>query len=83
MMEKAHVLSEAEENILAQMSEVTSSTNNIFTMLNNADMKFGTIIGEDGHEVELTHGNYITFMESHNRDVRKQAYEKCIPPIKD
>lgn len=82
MMEKAHVLSEAEENILAQMSEVTSSTNNIFTMLNNADMKFGTIIAEDGHEVELTHGNYITFMESHNRDVRKQAYEKMYSAYK-
>lgn len=75
LREKSHVLSQEEENILAQMSEVTSATNDIFTLLNNADMKFGKITDEDGDEVELTHGNYIMFMESHNRNVRKQAYE--------
>lgn len=75
LREKSHVLSQEEENILAQMSEVTSATNDIFTLLNNADMKFGKITDEDGDEVELTHGNYIMFMESHDRNVRKQAYE--------
>lgn len=75
LREKAHILSPAEENILAQLSEIAGSTNDIFTMLNNADIKFGKIIDEDGDEVELTHGNYITFMESHDRNVRKQAYE--------
>lgn len=75
LREKAHVLTQAEENILAQMSEITGATNDIFTLLNNADMKFGKIIDEDGDEVELTHGNYIMFMESHDRNVRKQAYE--------
>ena len=74
LRQKAHVLSEAEENLLAQMSEVTGATNDIFTMLNNADIRFGTITDEDGDEVELTHGNYIKFMESHNRSVREAAY---------
>lgn len=74
LREKQHVLSSEEENILAQMSEVTDATNTIFTMLNNADMKFGTITDEDGDQVELTHGNFITFMESHDRDVRKAAF---------
>ena len=73
--EKAHVLTQAEENILAQMSEITGSTGEIFTMLNNADLKFSSIIDEDGQQVELTHGNYITFMESHDRSVRKSAFE--------
>lgn len=73
--EKAHVLTHAEENILAQMSEITGATEDIFTMLNNADLKFGNINGEDGQPVELTHGNYITFMESHDRQVRKSAFE--------
>lgn len=75
LREKAHVLTKAEENILAQMSEITGATNDIFTMLNNADIKFGTITDEDGDEAELTHGNYITFMESHDRRVRKDAYD--------
>lgn len=88
LREKQHVLSAEEENILAQMSEVTDATNTIFTMLNNADMKFGTIKDEDGDEVELTHGNYINFMESHNREVREaaftnmyEAYKKLINTI--
>ena len=74
LRQKEHVLSESEENLLAQMSEVTGSTNDIFTMLNNADIKFGTITDEDGDEVELTHGTYIKFMESHDRKVREAAY---------
>ncbi len=76
------MLTKAEENILAQMGEITGATNDIFTMLNNADIKFGTIKDEDGDEVELTHGNYITFMESHNREVRKDAYEHMYAPYK-
>lgn len=73
--EQSHILSQDAENILAQMSEITPATNNIFTMLNNADIKFGNITS-DGSNTTLTHGNYITFMESSNRDVRKEAYEK-------
>lgn len=74
LREKAHILTAAEENILAQMSEVTGATNDVFTMLNNADMTFGTVTDEDGDPVSLTHGNYITFMESHDREVRKSAF---------
>ena len=74
LRQKAHVLSAAEENILAQMSEVTGATNDIFTMLNNADIKFAEITDEDGDKVRVTHGNYIRFMESHNRQVREDAY---------
>src|SRR5690606_23902575 len=61
---KAHVLSKAEEKIIAKYSELTSATNDIFNMINNADIKFGSIEDEDGELVELTHGRYIRFMES-------------------
>ena len=74
LREKEHVLTAPEENILAQMSEVTGATNDVFKMLNNADMTFGSVIDEDGDEVTLTHGNYITFMESHDRNIRKAAF---------
>lgn len=74
LRQKAHVLTGEEENIMAQMGEITGATNDIFTMLNNADISFGEIIDEDGDSVRLTHGNYINFMESHNRNVRKSAY---------
>ena len=74
LRQKAHVLSKAEEKIMAQLSEVTGASGDIFTMLNNADIKFGTITNDEGNPVELTHGNYITFMESHNRETRKEAF---------
>lgn len=76
LREKKHVLSTEGENILAQLSEVTHAPHSIFNMLNNADMNFGEIEGEAGKKVQLTHGNYITFMESPNREVRKRAYER-------
>ncbi|MEA4988012.1 MAG: oligoendopeptidase F [Anaerovorax sp.] len=72
---KEHVLSKQEENILAQFSELTSATNDIFSMINNADIKFGTILDEDEDEVEVTHGRYIGLMESSDRRVRKEAFE--------
>ncbi|NLD20377.1 MAG: oligoendopeptidase F [Clostridiales bacterium] len=75
LRQKEHILTEAEENLLAQIGEITSSTNDIFTMLNNADIKFGKIKDEDGDCVQVTHGNYIRFMESSNRQVRKAAYD--------
>lgn len=83
MRQKAHILTQAEENILAQMSEITGATNDIFTMLNNADIKFGTIIDEDGDETEVTHGNFIKFMEGHDRDVRKNAYNAVYDAYKE
>lgn len=75
LREKSHVLSKAEENLIAQFGEITTATNDIFSMLNNADIKFGSIIDEDGDEVEVTHGRYISLMESQDRRVRKEAFE--------
>ncbi len=72
--EKDHVLSKSEEALVANFSQIFSSTNDIFTMLNNGDIQFGTIKDEEDTTVTLTHGNYIKYMESTNRDVRKAAY---------
>jgi oligoendopeptidase F len=73
--QKKHVLSKKEENLLALLSEPLGATGEIFTMLNNADIRFGEIWNDKGRKEEVTHGNYITFMESKDRKVRKAAYE--------
>jgi oligoendopeptidase F len=44
-------------------------------MLNNADLKFPKVKNEKGEEVELTHGRYITFLESADRSVREGAFK--------
>lgn len=80
--EKAHILTPAEESIMAQYSEITGATNNVFSMLNNADMRFAEITDEKGEKVELTHGRFIGFMESRDRRVRKEAFEAMYAPYK-
>ncbi|MFD2117305.1 oligoendopeptidase F [Paenibacillus yanchengensis] len=73
--QKAHILSKQEEALLAQVGNISSSPSTIFSMLNNADLKFPKVKNEQGEEVELSHGRYIQFLESTNRDVRKNAFE--------
>jgi len=72
---RPHVLSEKEEVLLAQASEALNTPSDTFSMLNNADLKFPSIKNEDGEEVDITHGRYITFMESSDRRVRKDAFK--------
>ncbi len=72
---RPHVLSEGEERVLALSGEPLAAMDDIFTMLNNADITFGTIKNENSEKVELTHGNYKGFIESKNRSIRKSAYK--------
>lgn len=75
LRQKSHILSAREESILAQIGEFSNSPQKIFSMLDNADLKFPTIKDETGKDIEITHGNFIPLMESKNRDVRKSAFE--------
>lgn len=75
-LQRPHILTEKEESLLAQSSEVFSSSSNTFGMLNNADLEFPSIKDENGEVTEITHGRFIRFMESSNRSVRKEAFEK-------
>ncbi len=68
-----HVLSEKEERIMALVSPVAAGPNNIFTMMDDADIKYGNVVDEDGNEIELTRGRYSKLLESKNRDVRRRA----------
>lgn len=75
LRQKEHVLTSAEEAILAQAQELAGAPADIFTMINNADMKFPNVTNEDGEELELTHGRYIQFLESPKQQVRKDAFQ--------
>lgn len=71
---KAHVLSPAEEELLALAGDLSRSPYQIFSMFNNADIKFPIIPDEKGQQIELTKGNYMIFNKSPNRQVREQAF---------
>jgi oligoendopeptidase F len=75
LREKPHVLSKAEEALMAQVGNLSQAPGTIYGMINNADMKFPKVKNEKGEEVELTHGSYIQFLESRNRDVRREAFK--------
>ncbi|MBR2541076.1 MAG: oligoendopeptidase F [Mogibacterium sp.] len=72
---EGHVLTEDQEYILASLGEITGASGNVFTVLNNVDLDFGTITDKDGNEHRLSIPSYISYMESDDRDLRKQAYE--------
>ena len=74
---KQHILSEKEERLLSMSADFASGSKDIFTMLNNADLDFGEIDGKP-----LTHGSYIIFMQSLDRDLRKKAYEQLYSQYK-
>ncbi len=73
---KPHVLQADQEQLLAQTGELSQASENIYNMLNNADIKFPTVIDENGEEIELTKGRFQQFMESSNRELRKDAFNK-------
>ncbi len=72
---RKHILDESAEKILAMADEVAEGPQNIFNMLNHADLKFPVIKNEKGEDIEITHGNYAMLLESQDRNVRKQAFE--------
>jgi len=72
---RAHTLSTEEERLMAMAQEPLSGADNIFTMLTDVDLDYGTVVNESGETVKLTHGSYNMFLVSPDRRVRKDAYE--------
>lgn len=72
---REHTLSGDMEELLAQSYDATQGAGQIFTMFNNADVKFPVITGENGEGIQITHGNYISLMENQDRRIRRDAFE--------
>ncbi|PKL35996.1 MAG: oligoendopeptidase F [Spirochaetae bacterium HGW-Spirochaetae-1] len=71
---KLHTLSQEIEEILAMSGEVAQASSQVFSQLDNADLKFGTITDGKGREVELSHGNFSSFLIDPSRELRKKAF---------
>lgn len=72
---RAHILSEAEERIMALTGEMAGSPDTIFSMFNDADMKFPDAVDSEGNAHQVTHGSFIPLMQSPDRTLRKSAFE--------
>lgn len=71
---RPHTLGLEIEKILAMSGEMSQAASQVFSQLDNADIKFGTIIDENGAELELSHGNFNSFLIKHDREIRKKAF---------
>jgi len=72
---RKHTLSEAEEKLLASSTEMARAARDAFEMLDNADLKLGTVIDENENEIAITRGNFQSLMQNQDRRVRKEAFE--------
>jgi oligoendopeptidase F len=71
---KPHTRNESEEQILAMSREVANAPSQVFGQLDNVDMHFGTIADPSGKEIELSHGNFTTFLINPDRKIRRKAF---------
>lgn len=73
---KPHILSEAEERLLALGSAALAGHRETFAQLTNVDMKFGAIRDENGEEVELTQSSYSSFLQKRDPALRQTAFRQ-------
>ena len=72
---RAHVLTPAEEKLLAAAGEMANAPDTIYGMFNDADVTFPDAIDSEGNHHPLSQGTYISYMESSDRALRKSAFE--------
>lgn len=77
---KVHVLTKEKEEILSNLGEALSAPSYTYSMLNNADIKFGEVTSDEGMKVELTRGMYSRLIEDEDRDKRREAYKAYYQP---
>ena len=73
-LSRDHILSPAEENLLAAAAEVGSGPSDVYHAYNDADMKFPAVLDKDGESHALTNGSYISLMESGDRKLRENTF---------
>ncbi len=73
--QQEHVCTKEIEEILAQVGDMSDDISNIFSMFNNADVKFPEVEGKDGEKIAVSHGRYGLLMESADREIRKKTFQ--------
>ena len=72
---KEHVLSSEMEKLVAMTGEMAQTPEQVYSIINNADLIYPEIEDENREKVRLSHGNFVPFEESGDRRVRKDAFE--------
>ena len=80
---KDHVLSAAEEKLMAAAGEMAQAPINTFSSFINADLKFPDAVDGEGKNRPLSQSTFITYQEGADRDLRKSAYENLYSTLKN
>ncbi|MBN2419125.1 MAG: oligoendopeptidase F, partial [Deltaproteobacteria bacterium] len=80
---KPHTHEEKIERILAMSQDFAHGVSQVFGQLDNVDLKFGDITDETGETIELSHGNFSTFLINPDREIRKEAFHQYYSEYKD
>ena len=80
---RPHVLSEREERLLALGSATLDGYDDAFSQLTNVDMKFGTLLDDEGQERPLTQSSYSSFLQKRDAGVRKRAFHQFYAEFED
>jgi oligoendopeptidase F len=80
---KPHTRSETVEHVLAMSQEMAHTPSQVFGQLDNVDLNFGHLEDENGKEIELSHGNFSTFLISPDRNLRKKAFGQYYQAYQD
>ena len=73
--QREHLLSNAQEELLAAAGNIFGAPEKTFEMLSDADLKFPVVEGENGQKVELSEGTYSKLLESADQKVRQGAFK--------
>ena len=77
------ILSKKEEKLLSEMRLFSGNSQEVFTMFDNADVKFAPIENEKGEKIEMSHGVYSMMLQSPDQEMRKKAFESMFGAYKD
>src|SRR5213594_1607563 len=80
---KPHVLSEAEERILALGNVALSGYDDTFSQLTDVDMKFGALIDETGRERPRSQSPFSSFLVKRDPELRKCAFHQFYAEFRD
>ena len=72
---KDHTLSPDCEALLASAERMGQAPDDIFSLLNDADMTYPDATDSKGETHPVTHGNYVALLQSADRPLRQSAFQ--------
>ena len=72
---KDHILSPAEERLLASAGEMANASENVASVFRNADMVYPDVVDEAGNAHQLTDATFVPLLTSPDRELRRRAFE--------